>query len=254
MALREFHDEGHGYDLFGLSPAAVARIERVLAPLYDRYFRVTSHGAGHLPAAGPAILVGNHSGVLPVDAAMLWLDVLRQTGRALRVVADWFVPILPFVGTWMARAGTVSGSRANVRHLLARGELVAIFPEGVTGMAKPRRERYRLQQWRVGHAELAIRHQAPVIPLAIIGAEESWPAATRLRRVRLFGAPYLPLPASPLPLPVRYHLHYGSPIRFDHEPAAADDPERVAGAADQVRAAVERLVGIGLAARRGLVS
>ncbi|MCA9675077.1 MAG: acyltransferase family protein [Kofleriaceae bacterium] len=249
-----FHDEGHGFDLFGLSPAAVARAVALGAPAYERYFRVASEGSAQVPRAGAAILVANHSGTLPVDGAMLWQDVVRHTGRVPRMIADRFIPRLPFVSTWFARVGVVSGTRGNVRRLLEQGELLAIFPEGVTGVGKSWRDRYRLQAWRVGHAELAIRHRAPVIPVAIVGAEESWPVALRIDGVRLFGAPYLPIPATPLPLPVRYHLRYGAPIALHDAfaPDDADDPAALAAAAAQVRAAVEALIAETRTARRGL--
>jgi 1-acyl-sn-glycerol-3-phosphate acyltransferase len=251
--LADFHDEGHGYDLFGLEPGAVEWGRRLGAPLYDHYFRVDSRGADRVPAAGPAIVVANHAGVLPVDGSVLWLDLVRRTDRLPRMIADRFVPRLPIVGTLFARSGVVSGTRTNVRRLLERGELVVIFPEGVSGVAKPWSERYLLQRWSVGHAELAIRHRAPVIPVAIVGAEESWPVLARLRGIRAFGAPYLPIPMVPLPLPVRYHLRYGAPIRFDEIPAhRADDPELVAGCAGRVQVALERLIEASLAERHGV--
>ncbi len=253
MRLADFHDEGHGYDLFGMKPEAVARAAAIAAPIYDHYFRVDSHGADRVPSEGGALVAANHSGTVPVDASMLWLDVLRHTGRVLRPVADWFVPLLPFVSAMYSRIGVISGSRANIRYLLERGELVAVFPEGVAGVAKPFRDRYHLQEWHVGHAELAIRHRVPVIPVAIIGAEESWPVALRLKRFHAFGAPYVPIPASPLPLPVRYHIHYGEPLDIarDRSPEQADDPEVAAAAAAEVRDAVQQLIYRGLAARRG---
>ncbi|MBE7449977.1 MAG: acyltransferase family protein [Kofleriaceae bacterium] len=250
--LPAFRDAGHGYDVFGLDPRAARRAARLCGPLYRRYFRVTSTGSEHLPATGAAILVANHAGTLPVDGAMLWLDVMAHSGRVLRPVADLFVAAFPIVNTVFARIGVVSGTRQNVRHLLETGELIAIFPEGTTGVAKPFRERYRLQAWRVGHAELAIRHRVPVIPVAIIGSEESWPVAFKLRGVRAFGAPYLPIPASPVPLPVRYHLHYGAPLVLhrDHPPEAADDPATAAAAAERVKVALVDLIARGLEARR----
>ncbi|HVK73706.1 MAG TPA: lysophospholipid acyltransferase family protein [Kofleriaceae bacterium] len=246
-----FHDAGHGYDLFGLEPAAVARAVAVGAPLYERYFRVASTGIEHVPRQGAAILIANHSGMLPIDGWMLWHDVVRRTGRVLRPIADHFVPALPFASTRMARVGVVGGARANVRRLLDDGAVIAIFPEGVAGVAKPFRARYRLQAWRVGHAELALRHRAPIIPVAIVGAEESWPVAARLP-IRAFGAPYLPVPWSPLPLPVRYHLRYGAPIELarDYPAEAADDPAIVAQAAAKTRAALEVLLCDALRARR----
>ncbi len=231
-----FYDEGYGYDVFGLHPPTLARLARAAAPLYDRYFRVTSYDACNVPASGPTILVANHGGVLPVDAAILCLDVLRRVDppRIPRAVADHFVPRLPLIGTLFARAGVVSGTRANTRRLLERGELVAIWPEGVSGPAKRFRDRYHLQAWSVGFAELAIRYGATVVPTAILGAEESWPLAGRLG-AHWFGSPYLPVPAWPVPLPAHYHIAYGVPIRFDDPPCDADDPAVVARAADRVR-------------------
>jgi 1-acyl-sn-glycerol-3-phosphate acyltransferase len=246
-----FHDEGHGFDVFGLYPPALASAVAAAAPIYERYFRVDSLGAQHIPPAGPVILVANHGGVLPVDAAMLCLDVLRRSEppRIPRAVSDHFVPRLPLISTLFARLGVVSGTRANVRRLLERGELIAIFPEGVSGPAKPFRDRYHLQSWRVGFAELAMRYRAAVVPVAIVGAEESWPVLGKLRSLRAFGAPYVPIPASPVPLPAHYHLRYGMPIRLDGD---ADDPQIVTRAAAEVKLALEQLMANALEARRGV--
>ena len=250
-----FHDAGHGYDVFGLHPPTLAAAVSAAAPLYDRYFRVDSQGIEHVPATGPAILVANHGGVLPVDAAMMCLDVLRRTDppRIPRAIADHFVPRLPFVSTLFSRLGVVSGTRANVRALLEQGELIAVWPEGVTGPAKSFKDRYRIQEWRVGFAELAIRYHAPVVPVAIVGAEESWPLAMKLRGLHVFGSPYLPVPATPIPLPAHYRLRYGEPRHLHggtHR--EVDDPDVIAHAATQVRVALERLLDDTLCVRRGV--
>ncbi len=251
-----FHDAGHGFDVFGLHPPALATAVSIGAPIYERYFRVDSRGAERIPATGPVIVVANHGGVLPVDAAMLCLDLLRQTAppRIPRALMEHFVPRLPLVSTLFARVGAVSGTRTNARHLLEQGELVVVWPEGVSGMGKSFRERYRIQRWSVGFAELAIRYRAPVVPVAVLGAEESWPLAFKLRRIRLFGAPYLPLPASPLPLPTHYHIRYGTPIELHRGRLAleADDPDVVAGAAAEVRTALAQLLDDARIARRGI--
>lgn len=238
-----------GFDVFGLHLPEVARIARWSTFAFERYFRVRASGDAHLPREGPAILVANHSGMLPIDASMLWLDVIRRTGRVLRPIADRFVPRLPFVSAMFARVGVVSGTRPNVRWLVEHGELIAIFPEGTTGPGKSMRQQYHLQDWRVGHVELAIRHRVPIIPIAIIGAEESWPLLARVPHVHLFGAPYLPLPVSLVPLPVGLHIHYGAPIVFDDPPATADDPAVLARAAATTRGAVEQLIAHGLIVR-----
>lgn len=250
---RDFHDEGYGFDTFGLFPPSLEMALRVTAPLYDHYFRVDSTGAEHIPVTGPAILVANHGGILPLDAAILGIDVVRQARRVPRLITDHFVPRLPIVSTLLARVGVVSGTRANVRHLLERGELVAIWPEGVSGPAKPFRERYQIQRWSVGFAELAIRHHAPVIPVAIVGAEESWPLLAKVG-TRIFGAPYVPVPIAPLPLPAKLHLCYGEPIALHagHISSDAEDPAVVGAAAERVRHALEDLLIATLASRRGV--
>ena len=249
-----FHDAGHGYDVFGLHPPTLASAVALAAPIYERYFRVESRGVEQIPATGAAILVANHGGALPVDAAMLCLDVLRRTAppRIPRPVTDHFVPRLPFVSTLLARLGAVTGTRTNVRTLIERGELIVIWPEGVSGPAKPYRDRYKIQRWTNGFADLALQYRVPVIPVAIVGAEESWPVLARLRRPRMFGAPYLPITAVPVPLPSHYHLHYGAPITLDRCRAHAGDPAAVASASAVVRVALEGLLDETLRSRRGV--
>jgi 1-acyl-sn-glycerol-3-phosphate acyltransferase len=251
-----YNDAGHGYDVFGMHPTAVRVALGLCRFAHDRYFRVRSHGGEHIPRSGPAILAANHSGMLPIDAAMIVADVAAATHppRIARAIGDVFIPLLPIVGSAFARIGMVSGSRSNVRHLLEAGELVLVFPEGVPGIAKGWRNRYQLQSWRVGHAELAIRWRVPIVPVAVIGAEEAWPQLGKLAGFHWFGAPFLPIPATPLPLPVRHHIHYGEPIALYERwpPESADDPEVVDGAAQLVKNAVEELILKGLTQRKGL--
>jgi 1-acyl-sn-glycerol-3-phosphate acyltransferase len=250
-----FQDTGHGYDLFGLEPRHVALMLALLGRIHRYYFRVSSHGVENLPEQGAAILASNHSGTLPFDGMMLWVDVIVRRGRIPRAVADYFVAGMPFIGTLFARCGVVGGTAGNLRALLESGELVMLFPEGVPGVAKPFSQRYRLQEWRVGHAEFAIRHRAPVVPVAIIGAEEQMPQLGRIQALGpLLGVPHVPLPLTPLPLPVRYHVHYGEPLVL-HEglsPEDADDPEVVQRAASRVKEAVQALIEQGLRQRRGI--
>jgi 1-acyl-sn-glycerol-3-phosphate acyltransferase len=248
-------DAGHGYDSFGMHPAFVATGLAAFKGFHSHYFRVKSYGTENIPATGRGILTGNHSGTIPIDGMMLWLDVLINAQRIPRPIADHFVPALPYIGVLFSRCGMVGGSRGNVRALLNAEELLMIFPEGVPGIGKPYKDRYQLQDWRVGHAELAIRHQAPVIPVAFIGAEEQMPQIARLDGLgKRLGLPYLPIPATPFPLPVRYHIHYGKPIDLaeDYSPEQADDPAVVREAALRVKAAVQELIRQGLQKRKGV--
>ena len=252
-----FMDAGHGYDAFGLHPSFVALGEVIVSPLYDKYFRVRSFDHHHIPTTGPAVLAGNHSGNLPLDGMLIWLDVLRNTTppRVARPIADHFVPSLPFLGTLFSRGGLVGGSRGNARSLLDAGEMLMIFPEGVPGIVKPFSDRYQLQHFRRGHADLAIRHQAPIVPVGVVGGEEQMPSFFNSRRLgKLLGLPTLPIPVVPAPLPVRYYLYYGEPIAVQEEfsPADADNPSVVDEVAERVKTAVDELLQRGLDERPGV--
>jgi 1-acyl-sn-glycerol-3-phosphate acyltransferase len=235
---------------FGLCKPSVKLALTRFHALYASYFRVESTGVDNIPVRGPAILVANHSGVLPVDAAMLCFDVLHKLAlqRIPRPIAASFASRLPIIGPALGRLGVVDGNRSNVRQLLSRGELLALWPEGVDGTGKLFTQRYQLQHWRHGFAALAMEYNAPVIPVAIVGAEESWPLIAKLK-AHWFGAPYIPIPAWPFPLPVRYHIEYGTPIYFDQMPAM--DCHQ---AALLVRIEVEQLMAKVRASRHGLFS
>jgi 1-acyl-sn-glycerol-3-phosphate acyltransferase len=152
-----------------------------------------------------------------------------------------------------ARVGAVGGNRGNVEHLLDSGELLMIFPEGTTGIGKPYRRRYQLAEWRVGHVELAIRHRVPIIPVAIIGPEEQFMQLGQTQLgAKLLGVPFVPITVSPVPLPVRYAIHYGEPIWLYDRHRNADDPFALEQAALETRSAVEQLIDDGLAQRKGV--
>lgn len=251
-----FQDAGHGIDIFGFNPRGAARALAMTYWLYEYYFRVESHGAEQVPVSGPAVLACNHSGMLPLDALMCAHDLLRNTPghRAARIAMDYFVPQLPWINLVFTRAGGVCGTRGNFHALLEAGELLMAFPEGVPGIGKHFSKRYQLQTWRPGHAELAIQHQAPIVPMCVIGAEEQWPQIARIEGIHAFGAPYLPIPLTPLPMPVKYHIWYGQPIDIPslYRPEQARDADAVQEAAQRVKSAVAALIEHGLKQRRGI--
>jgi 1-acyl-sn-glycerol-3-phosphate acyltransferase len=252
-ALRDWVEAGVATDPFGLSPAWVRRAFPLFYALHRLYFRVTGEGRHHVPAEGGAVLVSNHGGVLPFDGAMLVTDVVLHTDppRMPRALTDRFVAKLPWLRGAFPRLGQVVGTRRVFRELLAADELVLVFPEGTSGIAKPLPRRGRLEAFHPGFVQEALRARVPLVPVAIVGADRQQPVLTDLRPVaRVLGLPFFPVtptfpwlgPVGLLPLPVHYHLVYGPPIPLHerHGPEAADDAELTARLAAEVRCTLQR--------------
>jgi 1-acyl-sn-glycerol-3-phosphate acyltransferase len=256
-------------DEFGHDPKYEARFLPFFDFLYRTYFRVDAEGIEHIPAAGRCLLVSNHSGgPLPYDGIMLRTTVRRELvgaaePRELRWLAEDFIYHLPFVGTAMNRLGAVRACQENAERLLARGDLVAVFPEGAKGIGKLFRERYRLQRFgRGGFIRLCLRTQTPIVPAAIVGAEEANPMLYRLEYMaKVLGVPYLPItptfpalgPLGLLPAPTKWKVVFGEPIHFDaYGPEAADDDLLVGRLAERVRATIQAMLDRALAGRSSI--
>jgi 1-acyl-sn-glycerol-3-phosphate acyltransferase len=229
-----------------------------LAPflwLYRKYFRVQVHGIESFPPEGRMLVVANHSGQLPFDAAMLGVALLLELDppRFARALVEKWVPTLPFISTFYARLGQVVGTPENCRRLLLAGEVLTVFPEGVRGLNKPWSQRYRLQEFGAGFMRLALECDAPVVPVGVVGAEEQAPSLLNLAPLaRLLSMPAFPITPTglPFPLPTRYHLWFGEPMRFTGPP---DDEDAVLEAkVAAVRTAVQGLVDRGLRERPGI--
>ncbi|MFL5301592.1 MAG: lysophospholipid acyltransferase family protein, partial [Anaeromyxobacteraceae bacterium] len=242
----------YGVDPYGLDVEFVFAAIAPLLWLYKRWFRVELHGADHVPGEGRVLVVSNHSGQLPFDAAMIEVGLLvdKDPPRVARALVERWVPTLPFVSSFYARLGQVVGTPENCRRLLAADEAIMVFPEGVRGLNKPWRERYRLQDFGLGFMRLALEADAPIVPIGIVGAEEQAPALFDLKPLaRLLAMPALPVTATvlPLPLPTRYRIHFGAPLRFSGSP---DDEDAVLEAkVAQVKAAVQKLLDDGVRQR-----
>ena len=245
----------YGIDPFGLDLDYALAAVAPLLWLYKKYFRVELHGVDRVPAEGRVLLVANHSGQLPFDAAMIGMSLLveRDPPRVMRALVERWVPTLPFYSTLMARLGQVVGTPDNCRRLLAADELLLTFPEGVRGLNKPWSERYRLQKFGRGFMRLALEADVPIVPVGFVGAEEQAPSLANLAPLaRLLSMPALPLTPTviPFPLPARHRIWFGEPLRFEGSPEA-EDPE-IDGKVARVRAAIEALLARGLAERRGI--
>ena len=210
-------------DAFGLDPKLRQRVLPAVRFLHDHYWRVEVTGAHHLPANGPALVVANHSGAIPFDGAMVCTAVEIHRQRTLRFLYDRFVENLTPVASFYKKVGGAVATRENAVELLRAGELLLVFPEGVSGVAKPFGDRYRLRPFSPGFVRLALSLDVPIVPVAVVGAEEIYPLVGRAEVVgKLLGMPYVPVtPFFPvlgmlgaLPLPTKWFMHFGKPIRL----------------------------------------
>jgi 1-acyl-sn-glycerol-3-phosphate acyltransferase len=220
--------------------------------MYDRWWRVTATGLTNVPAHGRAMIVANHAGVLPWDATMMTVAILKHhpLPRYPRfMVLDWAFR-LPYASSFMRRMGGVVASPYNAMRLLEHEHLVMVFPEGSKGAGKPFSERYRLQRFgRGGFVEIALRTSSPIVPVAVVGSEEIYPKIADSRTLaRLIGSPYFPItPMFPalgllglVPLPSRWRIEFCEPIDLsEYDPSAADDRTLVFELSERVRDTIQ---------------
>jgi 1-acyl-sn-glycerol-3-phosphate acyltransferase len=238
-------------DPFGLDPAFRRRCLPPFRFLHDRYWRVEVTGAQHIPEDGPALLVSNHSGAIPFDGAMIASAVEFRRERTLRFLYDRFVQNIAPVDAFYRKMGGVVATRENAVTVLNGGDLLLVFPEGVSGVAKPFGDRYHLRTFSAGFARLALGLDVPIVPVAVVGAEEIYPLVGRVEGIgKALGMPYVPVtPFFPLlgllgtlPLPTKWYIRFGKPIRL----SAADGQSHLQRAQQEsvrCRRTIQAMVG-----------
>lgn len=215
-------------DPFGFDPESIKPLMPFAHWLYKNYFRCQTFGASHIPQ-GRVLVIANHSGQLPFDALMIGMAFMLEakTPRLLRGMAERWSAELPFIGTLFARGGSVVGEPNTCEELLRLEEAVMVFPEGVKGISKLFKHRYQLKDFGHGFMRLALKTKTPILPVAVIGAEEQAPSFANFERLgRLFGMPGFPLifpHLIPIPLPVKYRIHIGKPITYEENDTENDD-------------------------------
>jgi 1-acyl-sn-glycerol-3-phosphate acyltransferase len=252
-------------DAYGADARFAETLEPFFEFLYAVWWRVEATGTEHVPARGPGLVVANHSGVLPYDGLMVQLAIRHEhpARRLCRLLALDMFALLPALAPMLTKSGSVRASPENAERLLRSGELLGVFPEGVKGVGKRFRERYKLARFgRGGFVRVALRTGAPIIPCAIVGAEEIHPVMGNIDWVgRPFGLPYLPLtptfpwlgPLGLVPLPTKWSIDFGEPIDLSqHGPDDADDPILVNRIVESVRETLQGMVDGRLARRRSI--
>jgi 1-acyl-sn-glycerol-3-phosphate acyltransferase len=253
FAYRQFNG-GAEVDQFGFDPEFNSR---VLIPFgrffYQHWFRVRMRGLAHVPETGPALVVANHSGTLPLDAVMLQTGLHDEhpARRNLRLLGADLVYDIPPLAFLARKGGHTRACPADAHVLLRSGELVGVFPEGFKGIGKPFTDRYQLRRFgRGGFAVTAIRAQVPIIPCAIVGAEEIYPLIGNAKPIaQLLNLPYFPLtplfpwlgPLGAVPLPSKWIIEFCPPVPTDcYERGSENDPAVVADLSGRIRGTIQR--------------
>jgi len=206
-----------GLDPYGISKEHLGFMFSAFGLFYEQYFRCKAYGVENIPKRGRAMLVGNHSGGVAIDGMMVIASSFFELDppRLAQGMVEKFLNTLPFASLWSSKTGQFTGIPEHAVRLLEDERLLMVFPEGARGTAKLFVERYSLVRFGTGFMRLALATKTPIVPFGFLGGGEALPTVANLEKLgRMLGAPYIPLTAYllPVPLPVRMEVHYGEPI------------------------------------------
>lgn len=237
----------YGFDPWGYNENAAKLGLGLFKWLYEKYFRVTVHGLENIPKKGRVLIIGNHSGQLPMDGMMVGYAIATNPKgpRAPRAMIERFFPTVPWLGNLLNGFGAVIGDPINCVKMLEADEAVIVFPEGVRGSGKLYKHRYQLQRFGNGFIHMAVQTRTPIVPVGIVGCEETMPSIYNIKPLaRMLGIPYVPV-APLLPLPARVYLNFGEAMRFKRAKSENEVTEQV----EQVKDAINKLIEKGLQER-----
>ena len=250
----------YGYDPWGYSPRYFKHFVLPAAWLYRHWFRCRTRGIENVPE-GRVLLIGNHAGQVAFDGLMITSAMVLEAEppRLARGMGEYWLGTLPWLSVMLDRIGSAVGTPQTCVDMLNAGQCVLAFPEGVRGMNKVYADAYQLQEFGQGFMRLALATNTPIVPFAVVGSEEQAPSLANLESFgRLLGMPAFPItiawpwlgPLGMIPLPVRYYIEFGPPMRF--EGAANDEDEAIQEQVDQVKATIQAMLRKGLAERESI--
>jgi 1-acyl-sn-glycerol-3-phosphate acyltransferase len=238
----------HGYDAWGFNIKNMKNNMRLTKYMYEDFYKVDSFGLENIPKEGRCLVIPNHSGQLPFDGMLVAYAMLTSQygARAPKAMVERFLPTVPFIGNWLNSVGAVIGDPVNCERMLDNEEAVIAFPEGVRGSNKLYKHKYQLQRFGSGFMHLAMKHDAPIIPVGIVGMEETIRSYANIKPLaKAFGMPVAPL-VLPFIFPSKVFIHFGKPLYFENDVYKERDiTERV----NIVKEAINELIQEGLAKR-----
>ena len=246
-----------GVDPFGIDKDELTRSVSAFAWIYRFYFKVDVYGLENVPSRGRAVLIGNHSGGVAIDAMMVMGSMLLDASppRLPHGMIDKFIHEFPGASQFMARTGQFTGNPDQAKRLLRAERLLLVFPEGARGTAKLAKDADSLVDFGTGFMRLALETKTPIVPFAFVGGGEALPTVANLRRLgRLFGVPYIPVTkwGVLIPKPTRFQLLYVKPMVF--EGSGHERDEVVQGMVAQVKERIRDLIQQGRALREKKIS
>lgn len=240
-----------GYDPWGFNAETNKIMLSLYSGIYNKYFRVATDGIDNIPAKGPVLIVGNHSGQLPIDGTLVGyaLATRKKSPRIPRAMIERFFPTVPFLGNLLNQAGAVLGDPVNCAKMLENNEAIIVFPEGIRGSGKLYKDRYQLQRFGNGFMHLAMQYNATIVPVGIVGCEETIPAIANVKPLaKMLGVPYVPI-TLPFILPAKVRLNFGKPMKFKGGDVTEDEVTR---RVEQVKSVINDLIDKGLSERKRL--
>ena len=247
-------EPGREVDDWGRSERVFDLVQPLLDFYYRYWFRVEARGIEHVPSEGGALLVSNHSGALPPDAPMIMQAIRHEhpESRPVYMLGEHWFKGYPGVGALANKIGLVAAHPANAQRLLRDEQRLAlVFPEGQKGSRKLFWQRYKLRRFgRGGFVRTAMRARVPIVPIAVIGAEEAMPIFAHVHALqRLTGLIYFPvnhafphfgLAAAAMYLPAKFKIRFLRPVDLSHHSAEdAEDVSLVQSIAEDVRASIQ---------------
>jgi 1-acyl-sn-glycerol-3-phosphate acyltransferase len=242
----------YGYDHLGVSKEHLEYFFTFLSFLYNDYFRVRTFGLEHVPSEGRVMIVGNHSGGIPIDGGMILASLMldAEKPRLVQGMVEKFANRMPFLSTWFSRVGQFTGLPEHAVRILENERALMVFPEGARGTAKLHKDQFTLVRFGTGFMRLALQTGTPIVPAGFLGGGDAFPTVLNLKRIgKLFGLPYLPITRHilPLPLPKPCELYYGEPMVF--EGTGNEEDEVIERYVQEVKDKIGELITRGLRRR-----
>ncbi len=238
----------HGFDAWGFNIKNMKNNMRFTKFLYENFYKVEAFGLENIPKDGRCLIIPNHSGQLPFDGMLVAYAMLTNPNgaRAPKAMVERFLPSVPFIGNWLSSVGAVIGDPVNCERMLDNEEAVIAFPEGVRGSNKLYRHKYQLQRFGTGFMHLAMKHNAPIIPVGVIGMEETIRSYADIKPLaKALGMPVAPL-VLPFIFPSKVYIYFGKPLYFENDVYKEQD---IKARVDTVKAAINEFIQEGLKKR-----